>query len=480
MRSLLLFVCCAPALARAQVIDPALLKQDLRILRSALEEGHPGIYRYTPKEKLDHIFDDAANRLKRPMTSLDFYRVLSPAVAVLECGHTSLQVSDETEKAMAASIPLIPIEARILGRKIYVFRDYSQASGLAGTEIRSINGVSAARILQTMLLSIHGDGDTPTAGPWQIGHRRTFARELYALLGLESPFRIHHARAGRTAETTIEGLPGAKIEEAAKNRHPQDGRPSVAATYQLLNDGSVGVLKVHGFGGNAQGDKPLGEFIQEVYNDLNYRKVPNLIIYVRDNGGGADELGKQLFSYLVTEPFPYYKDLVIRKLSFDLFRYALNPRPIPEERVQKRPNGEYLMASHPNWGTQQPGKPHFGGKVFALMNGGSFSTTCEFLSTLHNHHRATFIGEEAAGGYYGNTSGPGALLVLPNSKLRLRVRLMTYYMAIEGTRYGNRSIPPDVAVSYSIEELLAGKDKELEMALRLIAGPVQEGKGVKQ
>src|SRR5438093_3491748 len=197
MRSLLFFVCCAPALARAQVIDPALLKEDLRILRSALEEGHPEIYLYAPKAKLDHIFDDAANRLKRPMTSLDFYRVLSPAVAVLECGHTSLQVSDETEKVMAASIPLIPIEARILGRKIHVFRDYSQAGGLAGTEIRSINGVSAARILQTMLLSIHGDGDTPTAGPWQIGHRRTFARELYALLGLESPFRIYHARAGR-------------------------------------------------------------------------------------------------------------------------------------------------------------------------------------------------------------------------------------------------------------------------------------------
>ena len=96
------------------------------------------------------------------------------------------------------------------------------------------------------------------------------------------------------------------------------------------------------------------------------------------------------------------------------------------------------------------------------MNGGSFSTTCEFLSTLHNHHRATFIGEEAAGGYYGNTSGPSAMLVLPNSRLRLPVRVMTYYMAIEGTEYGNRSIPADYPVSYTIDELVAGKDKEME------------------
>ena len=104
------------------------------------------------------------------------------------------------------------------------------------------------------------------------------------------------------------------------------------------------------------------------------------------------------------------------------------------------------------------------------MNGGSFSTTCEFLSTLHNHHRATFIGEEAAGGYYGNTSGPGFQLVLPNSKLRINVRLMTYYMAIEGSEIREPQHPRRThTITYTIEELLAGKDKEMEEALRLIA-----------
>ena len=55
--------------------------------------------------------------------------------------------------------------------------------------------------------------------------------------------------------------------------------------------------------------------------------------------------------------------------------------------------------------------------------GGSFSTTCEFLSTLHHHHRATFIGEETGGGYYGNTSGMSLPLVLPNSKIVMPMQL---------------------------------------------------------
>ena len=42
---------------------------------------------------------------------------------------------------------------------------------------------------------------------------------------------------------------------------------------------------------------------------------------------------------------------------------------------------------------------------------------------LHAHarKRATFIGEESGGGYYGNTSGPNCFLVLPNTKRKLPV-----------------------------------------------------------
>ena len=93
-----------------------------------------------------------------------------------------------------------------------------------------------------------------------------------------------------------------------------------------------------------------------------------------------------------------------------------------------------------------------------------FSTTCEFLSTLHHHHRATFIGEET-GGYYGNTSGMSLPLLLPNSKIVMPMQLTGYYMAIEGSEHGSRGIQPDIPVEYSIADILAGKDKEVEVAL---------------
>jgi transposase len=136
------------------------------------------------------------------------------------------------------------------------------------------------------------------------------------------------------------------------------------------------------------------------------------------------------------------------------------------EMMERQSNGKYRLIKHPNWGIQQPSKPTFSGKVF-LINGKSFSTTSEFLSHAHARKRATFIGEESGGGYYGNTSGPGSILRLPHTKLQAYVPLMTYYMAVQGYKAASHGVVPDHPVKYTIEELLEGMDKERAVALDL-------------
>ncbi|HEX8185738.1 MAG TPA: S41 family peptidase, partial [Blastocatellia bacterium] len=194
----------------------------------------------------------------------------------------------------------------------------------------------------------------------------------------------------------------------------------------------------------------------------------SLIIDLRYNGGGEDELGKLLISYLIDKPFKYYDDLIINKNSFSFMKYTGQPDfRLPERVAQRGEDGKYHATGHPNWGINQPNKPTFTGKVFILINGGSFSTTSEFLSQAHFHRRATFIGEESAGGYYGNSSGFMPLVTLPNTKVTVRVPLMTYYMAVSGYKDASHGVVPGHAVKYSIAELLAGTDKEMEVALKL-------------
>ena len=137
------------------------------------------------------------------------------------------------------------------------------------------------------------------------------------------------------------------------------------------------------------------------------------------------------------------------------------------DQMVRRPDGKYRMVKHPNWGLQEPSKPTFAGKVYILINGGSFSTTAEFLSQAHYHKRATFIGEESGGGYYGNTSGGVPALTLPNTRLTLYVPLVRYNLAVRGHEAATHGVFPDHPIHYTIDELLAGTDKELTLALEL-------------
>ena len=445
----------SPVLDSSPKLLPVQLRRDLQIARAALEEGHPGIYRYTSKPELDKAFGRAGAQLTRSMSAMEFYRVLAAAVAQLKCGHTTVQPSRVMERTVAAE-PLFPAEVAVLGRKIYIASDFSEGGRLAGAEIVAINDRPISDLLAAMLGIVHGDGESLTAGPYQLSHDLGFARNLYLIAGLRSPFRVRYAANGGIAETVLGGMP----------RQPSpETRALPNASFRLLERDSIGVLRIRSFLGSADDDTPLPAFFQRAFEELREKNVPKLILDVRDNPGGVDSLGRELFAYFADAPFRYYRDLIVNKLSFRFFREPLS-RDL-RQMVRRGPDGKYHLTGHPNWGEQQPALPHFDGKLVVLMNGGSFSTTCEFLTMLHSIGRATFVGEETAGAYYGNTSGAVVPLVLPNSKLTLHVPLVGYYMAVDGKAQGNHGIRPDYPVESSIEDILSGRDRAMELALTL-------------
>lgn len=339
------------------------------------------------------------------MNVYEFYRIVAPVVASLKCGHTGVRVNPDLNKGK----PALPLVMRVLNGKLYILRDLSSAKGtLAGKEVRAINGVPADKIIPVMLAAAPGDGDVETARVRRI--EAGFANNLIDLLGLESPYTITYRDAKQGMENTVrlDGVDAAKL---------QQPRPKDSAMLTFLDEGKIADLKIHRFGGTANG-KDLREFFRESFTQIAEKKSTALILDLRDNGGGADDLGKLLLSFLIDEPFQYYDDLVLNGLDFSFRKYSPQKRALPADMLERQPNGKYRMVKHPNWGIQQPSKPTFTGKVYILINGNSFSTTSEFLSHVHARKRATFIGEESGGGYYGNTSGPGMMLVLPNTKLQ--------------------------------------------------------------
>lgn len=450
--------------------EPRQPQEDFRIARQALEESQSGLYRYTKKPDLDRVFDEAEKSLDHPMDFYEFYRVMMPTIAAIKCGHTTIDlppdVREETER-----LPRLPFDVKVLDSKAYVFRDYAKGGTFAGREIQAINDVPAAYIVSTMLAAVSKDGDIRSSRQREISNN--FGENLITLLGLMAPYELVLKGPGSSKPETVQ-VAGRKHEELlklSKMLHPQDQASKDFADLKFLDDGKIAYMTYSAFGTNVDEGQA---FMKRAFESIQSKGSRALILDVRENAGGEDELGELLFSYFVATPFRYYDDIIVNKWqgSFPFTAKYTDPHRdlnIPEGVAELRPDGRshITVTSEPLLGLQQPSKPTFSGRLYVLINGGSFSTTAEFLSVLDSHHRATFIGEESGGGYYGNTSGSAARIVLPNTRMVLYIPVMDGYVAVSGSHDAAHGVIPDFLVKHTITDLEAGVDLDFELALDL-------------
>jgi C-terminal processing protease CtpA/Prc len=117
----------------------------------------------------------------------------------------------------------------------------------------------------------------------------------------------------------------------------------------------------------------------------------------------------------------------------------------------------------------QYAKPNrFTGKIYFLVNGGSGSTTSEFLAVAHSNHLGIFIGGETGGAYEGDNGGSFLHFQLPNSAISVGTPLLYYNNAVKTPAQNGRGVIPDYKVTLTKEDLLNARDTQLEFTLDLI------------
>jgi C-terminal processing protease CtpA/Prc len=218
-------------------------------------------------------------------------------------------------------------------------------------------------------------------------------------------------------------------------------------------------------------------WVEDTFTTLHDKGTRTLILDLRGNGGGNDMYGAMLVSRLTDKPFRYFDHIHVKTIT-PAFKapsdWNGDDRHVSKLREGMRPDpaGGFLLTEkgHPGVAEQQPANLPFLGNVFVLIDGGTFSTAADFCAVTHHLKRATFVGDETGGGYYGNNSGLQAVVTLPNSGFQVRVPMSEYFNAVpgyDGTRRGTR---PDYPVETTTAALLEGKDEQLDYALKLAGG----------
>jgi C-terminal processing protease CtpA/Prc len=217
------------------------------------------------------------------------------------------------------------------------------------------------------------------------------------------------------------------------------------------------------------------QWIEDTFKTLREKGTKTLIVDLRGNGGGEDMYGAKFVSYLTDKPFHYFDHINVKTIH-PSFKDASDWNPAEEARLRAGtvpdPRGGYLVTPqlHPGLAVQSPGKYPFLGKTIVLIDGGTFSTAADVCAVLHHLKRATFVGEETGGGYYGNNSGPMPTVTLPISKLKLRLPMYEYWNAVPGYAGERRGTLPDYPAPNTVSGLLKGVDAPLDLALKLANG----------
>lgn len=468
----------SPLIQTAAVLDPGkkypveTLKEDLQILWDILEEGHGGLDRYTPASELRKIFDEILSGLTGPLSEFDFYARLLPLIAEIKDGHTALQLSPGASAFLDNQPVFFPFGLRFLNGRTYIFRNLSSNSDIkAGAELLAINGLPLAEILPELLALIPSDAGIRTSRMRKLEFPAIFGRLLTLRFGRRESFRLRLKQIGSrdVEEFSVPGITGTDINGILGARFPAalQRRP----LYELTFRETAAVLTILAFGDDPEpGSPPYPEFLENAFRNLEEKKISNLIIDLRGNGGGRDEYGKLLFAHVMDRPFLYYLSMEAKKDRYDLFRFTNEKKEDLEDLakfVQKNDRGRYDLLGHPNSGTQSPQSPRFAGRVAILIDGLSFSATGEVVSLFHFNRKAVFFGEEGGSGYYGSTAGFIVWATLPHTGLQVKIPLFRCTLAVDGYAK-DRGLIPDIFVSPTIEDLLADRDPVMEKALRFL------------
>jgi hypothetical protein len=321
-------------------------------------------------------------------------------------------------------------------------------------------------IIHELLGSVFSDGENMTLKYYELNR---YFSAYYADIVDEGNsngkgFSVGIVKAGHTFETNVE--PASLEQVLALENAAGD-----SVIFNLTFKENATALLTIPFFWNPEKGPGFKKFLSVSFRAINEQNTEHLIIDLRNNEGGKEVYGSLLLSYLMDREFLYYDYLDIsQKKKFSFSEYASVPwaYKFMKTLFKQKDSGRYEWKGHENCGPQKPAKNNYKGKVYLLINGGSFSVATEFASVLKSLNRAVFIGEETGGGYYGNTSGFFAVVKLPHTDLELGIPLMGFYSKVQPTRYKNRGVFPDYEIRPSVSGVINNHDEVLNYALDLI------------
>lgn len=458
------------------------LKQDYTILRNVLEKKHPALYWYTPKDSLNFYFDSLYSTIKDSMTELQFgWNVLAPLTNKIHCGHTSFAMSKGWNSFYKnVRIPSFPLYMKIWEDTMVVTVNLNKKDSILkrGTLITSVNGIKTVPLLQQMFQYLPMDGYADNVNYVRLSSNFPFFHRN--IFGIYKNYRVGYIDSTGIEKTTLIPMFVPEVDTTKKGKKkiaaPKKSRHQLKRernlSYRSLNvdtTANTATMVLNTF--TKDEGKHLRRFFRQSFKKIRKEKIKNVILDIRGNGGGDIGMYILLAKYLRKDPFrvadtsyavaksikpygKYFKQRLTNNLGLFFF-------------TKKQKDGNYHFGYWERHFFKPKTNNHFDGDLYVLTNGPTFSASTLLCNALKGQENIKLVGEETGGGWYGNSGIFIPDVVLPNTKLHVRVPLFKLVQFNHVVKNG-RGVAPDIFIPPTTEATVKGIDRKMLMVKEMI------------
>ena len=482
--------CQGPSPAAVKHISGEDIAADLQILQHAYEAMHPGLLRYNMAAQIAADFEQEKSLLASGATPAQFFARLALLSAKIQCGHTYPNFFNQSPEIVASVLrgtSRLPFYFTWIDQKMIVTRDLTANHSLpVGTEVLQVNGIGTAKILVSLMPYVRADGANDAKRVALLGvsgESQWEAFDIYCPLvfPLADPsFKLTVRTPGKARSSlSVPAMSDHERESIHKSAGAPGPNDPVFAESLLAK--KIQVIRMPSWGlFNSKWD--WKSWLDSSIDEAVAGHAPELILDLRGNEGGDDEVGRFILGRLIAQPLTienYARLVKYRTAPKDLepyldtwdksfLRLGADAGPVKTMLPHLPPGGWFALGSesgHAGTESTLPRKTRYAGRVVVLIDAQNSSATFQFADAIQQNHLGVLLGAPTGGNQRGINGGAFFFLRLPHSGIEMDLPLIGYFAQADRKNIG---LTPDRVVPTTVRDIAASRDPQMEAAVALV------------
>lgn len=462
------------------------IKEDIAVLKEIVQYIHPAVYKFRDSATLQSDFAALEKEILSKPDLVNSYKSISKFLAKIKCSHTFTNPwnqGPDIEKAIFYQPDKLPFTFTRINKRLFIDKNASTSNQFKkGYEIVSINGISTNTILTSLAQYVTSDGNNYEK---KLERLSLTGSEKFSMFDIFYPLEFGNQS---TFEVVLKDLETKEVfnetvQAVSKTNRTKILKERYSKLETSLRDGwnfkilenDVGILTIKSFS-VFRNEFDWKKLIDEAFEELNKKSIPNLVIDIRENEGGQGEVGEYILEYVIQKPFeaPAVQSSVRyltipEKFKRNIDTWAKFPYDFSRKTERKEGDKYILKQKYSVAGkTYQPKKNGYKGEVYLLTGASNSSATHLMAAYAKQIDGITLVGQETGGNQLGTNGSFIFFLRLPNTRVEVDIPVVNMFVPSVSGQVRDGGIIPDIYVEKNDLDLVKNVDTELEAVLQLI------------